>query len=164
MQRYLYLCRHAEAQDTYLLQSDFERDLTPEGIRQAHETGKWLREQYQKTDAIVSSPARRAGATARILSERLYFDAEKITYAPDIYNPKESQLLKTISQLPATVQKAIVVSHNPALTQLLRSLVNKNLPYLEPGQVAVIAADLETWEDIFITEATLLGTNLPQRV
>jgi len=147
-----------------LLQSDFERELTPEGIRQAHETGKWLREHYIKTDAILSSPAPRASATARILAGRLYFSDDNILYDPEIYNPREAQLLNSISKLPATVQKVLVVSHNPALTQLLRTLVNKNLAYLEPGQVAVLTIDLSEWQEIHITTGTLLGTNTAQRV
>ncbi|NEM98988.1 SixA phosphatase family protein [Pontibacter burrus] len=164
MQRYLYLCRHAEARDSFLLQPDFERNLTPDGVRQAHETGKWIREHYTTIDAILASPAKRAGATARILASRLYYDEEQIIYDPEIYNPKEAQLLKSISQLPESAQKVVVVSHNPALTQLARSLVNRNLPYLEPGQVYAITAILPQWQDIFITEASLLDTHQPQRI
>jgi len=164
MQRYVLICRHAETYDPYPLQPDFERELTPEGIRQAHETGKWLREHYQKADAIVASPARRASDTARILASRLYFDQDQITYDPEIYNPKEAQLLKSLSQLPDHVKKVAIVSHNPALTQLVRGLVNKSLPYLEPAQVAVVTIDLEKWEDIYFTTGELAATNLPQRV
>ncbi|MEJ8756744.1 histidine phosphatase family protein [Pontibacter sp. H259] len=164
MQRFLIICRHAETYEPYPLQPDFERELTPEGIRQAHETGKWIREHYQKADAIVASPARRASDTARILASRLYFDQEQITYDPEIYNPKEAQLLKSLSQLPDSVKKVVLVSHNPALTKLLRSLVNKNLPYLEPAQVAVVAIDLPQWQDIYISSGELVSDNLQQGI
>ncbi|HEY4650204.1 MAG TPA: histidine phosphatase family protein [Pontibacter sp.] len=160
MRRLLFICRHAETCDPYLLQPDFERELTPEGIRQAHETGRWLREHYQKVDAVVSSPARRAGATARILAGRLYFDEERIQYDPEIYNPKETQLLNSIAKLPTSVSSALVISHNPALTQLLRTLVNKSLPYLETGQVAAVALTLDSWEEIYIASGELLSSNL----
>lgn len=162
MQRHLFICRHAETHDPYPLQPDFERELTPEGIRQANETGKWVREQYQKVDAIISSPARRASATAHILANRLYFEHDQIIYDPEIYNPRESQLLKSISQLPDSVKKVLLVSHNPALTQLLRSLTNKNLAYMEPAQVAVVSIEMEHWQDIFITPGDLVGNSLSQ--
>ena len=160
MQRHVLICRHAETYDPYPLQPDFERELTPEGIRQAHETGKWIREHYLKADAIVASPARRASDTARILASRLYFDQDQLTYDPEIYNPKEAQLQKSLSNLPDHVKKVVLVSHNPALTQLLRSLVNKRLAYLEPGQVTVVSINLEKWEDIYVTTGELAGTNL----
>lgn len=160
MQRYVFLCRHAETYEPYPLQPDFERELTPEGIREANNTGKWLREQFQKIDALVASPAKRAGDTARMLATRLYFDHEAITYDPEIYNPKEAQLLKSISQLPADIQKVLLVSHNPALTQLARNLTNKNLGYLHPAQVAVIKLDLDTWQDIYIATGELIASNL----
>lgn len=162
MQRYLLICRHAETFDPYPLQPDFERELTPEGIRQANETGKWIREHYQQTDGIISSPAKRASDTARILASRLYFDQDQITYDPEIYNPREAQLLQSISRLPDHVRKAIVVSHNPALTQLLRSLVNKSIAYLEPALVAVVELELAQWQDIYITTGTLAGDNWQQ--
>ncbi|MBJ6119687.1 histidine phosphatase family protein [Pontibacter sp. BT310] len=162
MQRYVLICRHAETYDPYPLQPDFERELTPEGIRKANETGKWVREKYQKVDALVASPARRASATAQIIANRLYFDSEKITYDPEIYNPKEAQLLKTISQLPDTIVKVLIVSHNPALTQLARNLVNRNLGYLEPGQILAITIDLERWEDIYITTGSIAADSFAQ--
>lgn len=162
MQRHLFICRHAETHDPYPLQPDFERELTPEGIRQANETGKWVREQYQKVDVIISSPARRASATAHILANRLYFEHDQIIYDPEIYNPRESQLLKSISQLPDSVKKVLLVSHNPALTQLLRGLTNKSLAYMEPAQVAVVSIEMEHWQDIFITPGDLVGNSLSQ--
>ncbi|NDK55509.1 SixA phosphatase family protein [Pontibacter fetidus] len=162
MQRYLFICRHAETYDPYPLQPDFERELTPEGIRQANETGKWVREHYQKVDAILCSPARRASATAHIVANRLYFNHDHILYDPEIYNPKESQLLRSISQLPDSVKKVLLVSHNPALTQLLRNLVNKNLAYMEPGQVVAVSLQLEQWQDIYVTTGELAGSSLAQ--
>ncbi|MBC5773606.1 histidine phosphatase family protein [Pontibacter sp. KCTC 32443] len=164
MQRHLLICRHAETFDPYPLQPDFERELTPEGIRQAHELGKWIREYYQKADAILASPAKRASDTARIVASRLYFEQDNITYDPEIYNPKEAQLLKSISQLPAHVKKIVLVSHNPALTQLLRNLVNRSLPYLVPAQVAAVALDLEQWQDIYVRTGELEKMNLQQSV
>ncbi|WP_162426535.1 SixA phosphatase family protein [Pontibacter pudoricolor] len=162
MQRYVLICRHAETYDPYPLQPDFERELTPEGIRKANETGKWVREKYQKVDAIVASPARRASATAQIIANRLYFDPDKITYDPEIYNPKEAQLLKAISQLPDSIAKVLIVSHNPALTQMARNLVNKNIGYLEPGQAVTITIDLTHWQDIFITSGSVAADSFSE--
>ena len=164
MQRYVLICRHAETYDPYPLQPDFERELTPEGIRKANETGKWVREKYLKVDAIVASPARRSSATAQIIANRLYFDQDKITYDPEIYNPREAQLLQSLSQLPDSVTKVLIVSHNPALTQMARNLVNSNLGYLEPGQVIVVSIDLEHWQDIYITSGTIAADSFSQAV
>jgi phosphohistidine phosphatase len=164
MQRLLLICRHAETYDPYPLQSDFERELTPEGIRQAHETGKWLREQHQKVDILLSSPAKRASATAHILASRLYFDQDLISYDPEIYNPREAQLLNSLSNLPNHVQKVLLISHNPGLTQLARNLTDSNMAYLEPGQVTVVAFDLEQWQDIYCTTGVFKGHSLQHSV
>ncbi len=160
MQRYVLICRHAETYDPYPLQPDFERELTPEGIRQANETGKWLREHYLKADAILASPARRASDTARILAKRLYFDPENINYLPDLYNPIESQLFHSLSNLPDKVKNVLLISHNPGLTQFTRSLLDTSLPYLQPAQALAVSMELEKWSDIYITTGKTAGSNV----
>mgnify|MGYP003576307872 FL=1 len=90
MQRLLVICRHADSNDPFPLQPDFERELTKNGQHQARITGKWLRDSFQKVDAILSSAAPRAGLTARLLASKLYFEEEQIEYVPDLYNARES--------------------------------------------------------------------------
>src|SRR5690606_19054736 len=92
MQRLLVICRHAEPNDPYPLQPDFDRELTRHGQHQARMTGQWLRDTFQKMDAIISSPAPRANRTAQLIAEKIYFDTEAIQYAPECYNARESVL------------------------------------------------------------------------
>ncbi|MDX5436948.1 MAG: histidine phosphatase family protein, partial [Pontibacter sp.] len=133
MQRIVLLCRHAETYDPYPLQPDFERELTPSGLQQARNTGKWLREKFSKVDTLLASPAVRANTTARIIAGRLYFSEETITYNPDLYNARESQLLKCLSELPEHVKQVLLVGHNPGITRLARELTDQQqLGYLDP--------------------------------
>ncbi|AKD04872.1 histidine phosphatase family protein [Pontibacter korlensis] len=157
MQRIVLLCRHAEAYDPYPLQPDFERELTPTGQQQARNTGKWLREKFLKADTILASPATRANATARIIAGRLYFDEEQISYNPDLYNARESQLMKSLGELPNHVKQVILVGHNPGITRLARELTEElQLSYLNPGSVVAVAIDLEQWQDIHVTTGILM--------
>lgn len=162
MQRTLLLCRHAETLDPYPLQPDFERELTPQGHRQALHTGQWLREKFQKADALLASPARRATATARILAARLYFDEEKINYDPDLYNGREAQLLRSLSALPAQVKTVLLVAHNPGITRLARDLSGKYISYMEPATVIAISLELDSWQDIYTTSGELSSDNSQQ--
>lgn len=163
MRRILLLCRHAEAQDPYPLQPDFERELTPHGKQQALDTGAWLREHFSKVDAVLASPATRANITARTIAKRLYFDEERIDYMPDLYNAREAQLQNCLAALPATVQKVLLVAHNPGITRLARELTEQpRLGYLEPADVVAIAFDIESWQDIHIAAGVLLTHNTAQ--
>ncbi|GAB3816283.1 SixA phosphatase family protein [Pontibacter rugosus] len=163
MQRIVLLCRHAETYDPFPLQPDFERELTPEGQNHARNTGSWLREKYSKVDAILASPAARANATARIVAGRLYFDEEKISYDPDLYNSRESQLLNCLGNLPDHVKQVLMVAHNPGITRLVRELTEQQqLGYLEPAEVVAVAIDLKHWQDIHTSTGILLNHNTKQ--
>jgi phosphohistidine phosphatase len=160
MNRQVLICRHAETYDPFPFQPDFERELTPEGLRQASRTGQWLRENFQKVDAILASPARRTSATSKALAAKLYFDADKIFYDPDLYNAKESQLLTSLSNLADNVKIVLVVAHNPGITRLIRTLSDTpQMPYLEPSAVAALNLELTSWEDIFISTGELIKHN-----
>ena len=162
MQRTLLICRHAEAYEPYPLQPDFERELTPHGLHQANQTGKWLRENFVKIDHLLSSPARRANLTARTIAGRLYFGEEKISYIPDLYNARESQLLQILSQMPDRARQVLLVGHNPGITKLARDLAGQHFSYLEPANVVAIALPLERWEDIHLADGVLLNHNMAQ--
>ncbi|MBF9254115.1 histidine phosphatase family protein [Pontibacter sp. 172403-2] len=162
MQKTVLLCRHAETADPYPLQPDFERALTPHGHQQALRTGQWIRDKFRKVDALLASPAQRASATARILASRLYFDEEQISYDPDLYNARETQLLRCLAALPEQVNTALLVAHNPGITRLARSLSEKYISYLEPATVVAISMDLASWQDIHTTTGTLSSDNIAE--
>ncbi|GAA4436595.1 histidine phosphatase family protein [Pontibacter saemangeumensis] len=162
MQKTLLICRHAEAYDPYPLQPDFERELTPHGLHQANKTGKWLRENFVKIDQLLSSPAKRASLTARTLAGRLYFAEEKISYMPDLYNARESQLLQILSQLPDQAKQVLLVGHNPGITKLARDLAGQHFSYLDPANVVAVSLPFEKWEDICLHSGVLLNHNLAQ--
>ncbi|MBX0332015.1 histidine phosphatase family protein [Pontibacter sp. HSC-14F20] len=155
MQRLLVICRHAESNDPFPLQPDFERELTKNGQHQARLTGQWLRDSFQKVDKILSSPAPRAGLTARILAEKLYFDKEQIEYEPDFYNARESLLVNVLSNLPDCIQRVLLVGHNPGITSLVRTLTEQHVGYLEPAGAYAIRLDLDTWQDLHIKTGKL---------
>lgn len=160
MNRHVLICRHAETFDPFPFQPDFERELTPEGIRQANRTGQWLRDNFQKVDIILASPARRASATAKAFATKLYYDENSISYDPELYNGKEAVLLAKLSKLPATVNNVLLIAHNPGITRLIRTLSDSpQLPYMEPAQVSAIRIPLPTWEDIYQTSGELLKHN-----
>lgn len=162
MQRTLLLCRHAETLDPYPLQPDFERALTPHGHQQALRTGQWIREKFHKIDALLASPAQRARTTARILASRLYFDEEQISYNPDLYNARETQLLRCLAALPEQVNTVLLVAHNPGITRLARSLSGKYISYLESATVVAVNLELDSWQDIHTTTGILSSDNIAE--
>lgn len=160
MLRTILLCRHAETLDAYLLQPDFERELTLRGNQQAQQTGQWIREKFQKVDMLLASPARRASATARIIAARLYVEEDHISYNPELYNAREAQLLQCLASLPANINTVLLVAHNPGITRLARDLSNEHISYMEPAAVMVISLKLDAWQDIYTTTGVLQNSTV----
>lgn len=61
--------RHAEAEDS--IHSDFERRLTPKGLKQAQRVGCFCREAGLLPDLLLASPVVRARQTAEIVAKAL---------------------------------------------------------------------------------------------
>jgi phosphohistidine phosphatase len=150
MQRLLVICRHAESNDPFPLQPDFERELTKNGQHQARVTGQWLRDAFHKMDTILSSPAPRANLTAKLVANKLYFDEEEITYLPELYNARESVLANALGTVPDTSKHVLLVGHNPGITSLVRTLTGQHVGYLDPAGAFAIKLELCSWQDIHI--------------
>jgi len=67
----LILIRHAEtdANRNYVVQGRFDNPLNEYGIKQALETGMFLRSRNEKFDLVFSSPLKRAFNTAKLLMQ-----------------------------------------------------------------------------------------------
>ena len=69
----LLLVRHAKS-DRNIDVSDIERPLKKRGKRDAKNVGEWLKKKNLLPDMLLSSPARRAIDTARLIFDELDVD------------------------------------------------------------------------------------------
>ena len=76
----LYFVRHGESVFNRAKQwaGSTDMPLTPEGHQQAIRTGKAVKQEGLKFDAIVTSPLERAFVTAKHIAQQIDFPAEKI--------------------------------------------------------------------------------------
>lgn len=69
-------------------------------------------------DAIISSPAVRALTTAEAISAEIGFAAGRIQTDDDLYAAAPRDILDVVSMIGTECRSALIVSHNPALTDL----------------------------------------------
>lgn len=128
MSRELWLLRHAKAKrDTQL--DDFDRPLKKRGKQAALKLGAWLQQQHNVPDWVISSPAKRAMATATRVLEGM--DEMDLTIVRDkrLYAEGVERLKTVLAECPANTQQVLLVGHNPELEDLLSYLVGaSNLP------------------------------------
>ena len=147
MNRTLILIRHAKSswKDTDL--SDRERPLAGRGKRDAPMMGKRLAERQVKPDLILSSPAQRALATAKIIANELEYKTQDIVVDERLYTTDANTLLAVIGELKSTLKCVMLFGHNPEFSELAHRLYSET-DLLPTCAVAQFTFETASWANI----------------
>ena len=127
----LWLLRHAEAADGH---PDEARPLTARGIEQARIAGLALARLGIKLDICLSSPKRRAMETAQLACEPLAVEVvTEAAIAGASYEPE---------RLAAGFADAMLVGHNPSMSNVLRDMTGARVRLRKGGLAAVKGGEL----------------------
>ena len=146
MTRILYLLRHAKSSWNYPELNDFERPLNKRGRQDAPVMAGVLKKDGSVPDLILSSPATRAAMTARAFAELLRLDETRLKFDLRIYEATPSILLDLTSGVDDTVQKLMLVGHNPGLTDLANFLNTHHIENIPTAGICAIALEIDRWE------------------
>ena len=128
MSRELWLLRHGKS-NRNLAVDDFDRPLKKRGKHAAQSIGAWLQQQRLIPDWIVSSPAKRAISTAKIVQKAIAEDGLDIMQDKRLYQEGFERLKTVLAECPLETRRVLLVGHNPELEDLLINLVGAaNLP------------------------------------
>ena len=144
----LYLVRHAKSSWKYPNLDDFERPLNKRGRKSAPFMGTILKKLKVAPDLILSSPANRASMTARIIADKISHPLEKIRYSESIYEFSANALIDVIKHLDDVVNKAMLVGHNPALTDLANYIGDKPISNIPTSGVFCADLNIPSWAKI----------------
>jgi len=122
MTRELCLLRHGKA-DRNLAMDDFDRPLKKRGKRAAQHIGEGLHHLHLIPDWIVSSPAKRALATAKIVHKALAVEGLIVTQDQRLYQEGIERIKAVLAECPTDAVRVLLVGHNPELEDLLIYLV-----------------------------------------
>ena len=160
----LFLLRHAKSSwDDPSLQ-DIDRPLNKRGKRNAPEMGRRLAEYDVKPEIVVSSPARRVFRTAEKVSQELGFEKADIRIDERIYSQGSDAVLKVINELDDKYKSAMIVFHNPAITNLVNELAGTYIDNVPTCGVAVIGFDTGKWSEVKKGKGKLIKFDYPKKV
>lgn len=162
MKKTLFLVRHAKSSWDDVALPDKERPLADRGKRDAPMMGKRLAKRQVKPDLILSSPARRALATAEIIAKELNYRSEAIVVDDRLYATEVEKLLGVISELSGELKCVMLFGHNPEFTDLAHRLSNE--PALMPTcAVAQFTFNSTSWSSIGSTKPTAALLDYPKK-
>jgi phosphohistidine phosphatase len=116
------LLRHAKSDWPDV--ADHARPLAKRGRRDAPAVGRWLREHGYLPDVVVCSTARRTRQTWELIAPALG-GSPSVTFEPRAYDASALTLLYLAQELPSHYRAALLIGHNPAVSELANSLVRR---------------------------------------
>jgi len=165
MKRTLVLIRHAKSDWNVIGQADFERTLNERGKADAPDMGRRLLAKGMIPDLIISSSAKRAAKTARLIGKELNYDKNNILYADKLYHAPPPVFEEVIAQEATddNIQTLFMVAHNPGITQYAHELAG-HLPIADMPTCCVVAISFEagSWSGFAAADHKLLFVDYPK--
>ena len=145
----LYLIRHAKSSWDDPDLSDIDRPLNKRGKKDAPIMGERLKNEHKaKPDLIISSPAKRAIRTARVIAKEIGYSKEKIEIKDSLYASGVTAMLNVIHYLDDSLDEVMLFGHNPDLTSLANHLSNQHVDNIPTCGIFCVDFDLKSWQDV----------------
>jgi phosphohistidine phosphatase len=162
MKRTLILVRHAKSSWDGIDLPDMERPLADRGKRDAPMIGKRLAKQQAKPDLILSSPARRALATAQIIAKELGYKTKDIAVDDRLYASQPETLLAVIGELNDKLKCVMLFGHNPEFSELVHRL-SSDITLLPTCAFAQFTFETKSWSTIGDVQPANVILDYPKR-
>lgn len=162
----LYLLRHAKSSWDDPALRDRDRPLAPRGRKAAKRVGRWAGKHDVRPQLVVCSSAVRARQTLERVLPGLGEPAVWIEVT--LYAAAADTLLGRVQALPAEVDEAMLVGHNPGLMDLAlllaapgsnRKRARANVP---TGALVELEIDARRWADVEPGRAHMANLVVPR--
>lgn len=170
----LYLLRHAQALNTPVGGTDFDRALSPQGLEDAAALGAAMAKQSYQPTAAIHSAAKRTTTTFK----QLDLSGISSMASEEAYDANADKIMDMIHDCDDEHESLLIVGHNPTIQELAMRLASEDssLSYLQrlmqgykPGTLTVFDCPCMNWNDLQLTENILvdlldpLDYNAPDR-
>ena len=148
----LYILRHGKSSWANQNVDDFDRVLLTEGIKRTQSIASFLSSNLAKIDLIISSPAKRALQTAKIISSNL---GCKLTENSNLYPSHSSRIANIIGSQHSSIQNLMIVGHNPGLTEFVSEYFDSTIDWLPTSGLAQASFKIENWNEISLNTISI---------
>lgn len=144
----LYLVRHAKSSWKDLSLDDVDRPLNKRGKRDAPFMGKRMHQMGISPDKLLTSPAKRAMATAKAFAVEVDYPWKEVQIVPSIYEASTRDLLAIIQNLNNEWQEVVLFGHNPTFTFFANFYAQPALDNVPTAAIVALDFDVENWENV----------------
>jgi phosphohistidine phosphatase len=141
----LYLLRHANTYPN--TESDKARILTAKGIKEIRSISQQELLKNSTIDIVLCSTANRTIQTMHHLEDFLYTNFS-IELQDVLYNPTVQACISIILEIQNHLSNAMIISHNPALSELANYLVKDQNISFGTANLAKIELNIDAWSEL----------------
>lgn len=159
----LYLLRHAKSSWDDPELKDFERPLSKRGRTDVPAMGERFQQRGDALQCIISSPAVRAKTTAKLFADAIAYPQDEIASNPELYFAGSGMFLKAASLLDDSCSEAMLVGHNPAITDFANLMADAGIENIPTCGLVKMTLNIDDWSDIEPGTATLVEFDYPKK-
>lgn len=159
----LTLVRHAKSSWSNPGLSDRQRPLNKRGKHDAPMMGRRIAEHGIRPSLIISSPAKRAWTTAKIVAREISYPREFLQREDKLYLASLDDFLDVLVSQESEFNSIMVVGHNPGITDFTNFLspgLTNNLP---TAGVVSVQIDQDDWNLFERPRTKLLVHDYPKK-
>jgi len=157
----LYIIRHAKSSWDDMALDDFDRGLNKRGRKNAPMMAKRLKNKGVMPDIILSSSAKRAKKTAKIIADGIGF-SKKIKFDDELYDVLPNELHKKLRAIKNKYNTAFLIGHNPELNMIAEDFIDFNQNIVTCG-ILEIEFDCDSWMEVGRENAKLISYDYPKK-
>jgi phosphohistidine phosphatase len=140
--------RHAKSSHEDVTIEDFDRPLNKRGEHDAPLMGRLMNQNGILLQEIISSPAERAIATTRLFCGGIEYPFQNVKLDSNLYLASASNLLVVIKSLNEKIESALLLGHNPGLTDLSNYLSESAIDNIPTGGIVELLYNRKSWQEI----------------
>lgn len=159
----LTLVRHAKSSWSNASLGDRKRPLNKRGKRDAPIMGRRIAEHGIRPSLILSSPAKRAWTTAKIIAQEISYPLEFLQREDGLYLASLHDFLDVLVAQDPEFNSIMVVGHNPGMTDFANYLSPGLTGNLPTAGVVSVEIDQDHWKLYERPKTRLLVHDYPKK-
>lgn len=164
MKKRLTLLRHAKSSWNNASLDDRDRPLNERGERDAPVMGQRLLQKDSRPSLILTSPAKRARQTVRLIAREIGYPIEFLQTEAELYLASPEILLNVIAEQENTFNDIVLCGHNPGITELTNQLTGMAIDNVPTCGMVYIEAEIKAWDELEGTRCTLAAFDYPKAI
>ncbi len=162
MQKRITLLRHAKSSWKDASLADRDRPLNRRGNKSAPDMGKRLAELGVRPSLLLTSPAKRARETARLIAHELNYPLEFIQSESELYLATPETILQVVARQDNGFNDVMLFGHNPGITELANRLGDRNIDNVPTCGMVGIELDVKEWTEIVAADGKTVFFDYPK--